>query len=211
MALTIVTWLWGSKYPRYYVERLANGLRQHLRQPHRFLVVSPEPEDEYLTKVKGCFCRLRMFDPEWQAKYGITDRVVCVDLDVVITGPLDVLFDRSEPFTILQDVNSSNPARFNGSIWMLRAGYRPDVWTDFSLDAAEQVPFYTFPDDQGWFEAKMPDAGAWGAADGVFAYKKRNWPGGDALPNGARLVAFPGWRDPSKFQHLDWVKEHWLN
>lgn len=212
MALTIVTWLWGSKYPRYYVERLANGLRQHLRQPHRFLVVSPEPEDEYLTKTQGCFCRLRMFDPEWQAKYGVEDRLVCMDLDAVVTGELDTLFDRDEPFVILQGANASNPCPYNGSVMMLRAGAHPEVWADFSIEAAQHAPAYEFPDDQGWLWHKLPDAAGWqaGAASGVFAFKKPGWPKGDALPVDARLVVFPGWRDPRAFAHLSWVREHWL-
>jgi len=45
--------------------------------------------------------------------------------------------------------------------------------------------------------------------DGVYAFKKRNWPKGDALPSNARVVAFPGFRDPSQFGHLDWVAQHW--
>jgi hypothetical protein len=85
------------------------------------------------------------------------------------------------------------------------------VWSDFSLEAAAKVPHAEFPDDQAWFEAKMPDAGALGAEEGVFAFQKRNWPRGDALPKGARIVAFPGWRDPSKFTQLEWVKEHWAS
>lgn len=175
------------------------------------MVFRPLPEDEELTKAKGCFVRLRMFDPAWQKIHGIkpADRLVCMDLDLIVTGGLDPLFDRPDDFTILQGVNSANPCRFNGSMWMLRAGYRPDVWCDFSFEAAQRIPFYEFPDDQGWFEHKMPNAGAWKAADGVYAFRKPGWPACDRLPPHARLVAFPGHRDPSQFEHLDWVREHW--
>ena len=30
-----------------------------------------------------------------------------------------------------------------------------------------------------------------------------------AVPEGARIVAFPGHRDPSKYQHLSWVRDNW--
>lgn len=182
-----------------------------MKREYRFGVFAPEAEDEYLTKIPGCFCRLRMFDPAWQEKHGMTGRVVCVDLDVVITGSLDPLFDRSEDedFTILQGVNSSNPGKFNGSIWMLKAGTNCDVWSDFNLEDAARVPHFTFPDDQSWFESYMPHAAAWGPKDGVYAFQKPGWPKGEALPKDARLVAFPGWRDPSKFTHLDWIQKHW--
>lgn len=208
--LTVGTFFWGSKYGPEYVERLQWGVRRHLKTPHRFRVFTPPPEDEALTRRPGCFARLRAFDPAWQAKNRIEGRLLVLDLDVVITGNIDHLVARPEPFVILQGVNAANPCPMNGSVWMLQAGYRPDVWSKFSLDAAAKLPAHEFPDDQGWFFDRMPDAGAYGAADGVYAFQKKGWGKGDALPADARLVAFPGWRDPGQFTHLPWVRDHWL-
>lgn len=221
----ITTHLWGQKFGREYVDRLAEGVRRHLPRPYKFIVITEDAkarglrhttweipeEDRYLLSVKGCFCRLRLFDPEWQAEHGIKpgDRIVSLDLDLIVTGPLERLFNRQAPFLILQGVNTSNPGKFNGSLWMLSAGYRADIWSEFSLDAARALPHFEFPDDQAFLEAKLPDAGAWTDKDGVFAFQKRNWPKGDALPSNAKVVAFPGWRDPSKFTHLSWVRDHW--
>lgn len=211
MALVISTWVWGDKYGADYVTKLATGVARNLSIPHEFRVFEPPGEDQYLTREKGCFARLRTFDPEWQAANGIEpgDHIVCMDLDLVVTGPLDDLFDRSEPFTILQGVNTANPCPFNGSLWMLEAGYRPDVWGEFSLELAQKVPFHEFPDDQAWLADMLPDAGSFGPKDGVYAFQKRGWPKGEALPRNARIVAFPGWRDPSQYVRLDWVAEHW--
>ena len=153
-----------------------------------------------------------MFDPEWQRQLGIKkgERVINLDLDLVVTGQLDPLFDRPGDFTILQGINSTNPCPYNGSVWMFKAGERPDVWADFSVSAANaNTKIHAFADDQGWFEYKIPDAGAWGPSDGVYGFKKKGWPSGDELPANARIVAFPGWRDPSKFTHLPWVADHW--
>lgn len=207
--LTVCTWLWGTKYGPEYVERLQAGVARHLKQPYEFKVFTPPVVDMDLTEVKGCFARLRLFDPEFQRANGIEGRVVCMDLDLIVTGPLDELFDRPEPFVILQGVNSVNPCPYNGSLWMLQAGYRPDVWSEFSLELAAKVPYHEFPDDQAWFADMMPDAGAFGPEQGVYAFQKPGWPKGDALPKDARIVAFPGWRDPSKFVHLSWVKANW--
>ena len=209
--LNIVTWRWGQKYAGHYVERLKAGLARHLKQEYRFGVFGPEAEDEYLTKVPGCFCRLRMFDPAWQEKHGLTGRIVCIDLDAIITGSLDELFDRTEKFMILQGANASNPCPFNGSVMMLRAGTRPDVWADFSLKRAGEVPYDAFPDDQGWLAHKIPNAGAWkaGPESGIYAFQKPGWPKGEDLPTGAKIVAFPGWRDPSLFTKLEWVQRNW--
>lgn len=212
--LTVCTWRWGDKYGAEYVDRLAAGVARNLRQPHDFCVFTPGPEDEHLTTIPGCFARLRMFDPEWQARNGFKpgDRIVCLDLDLIVTGHLDDLFNRPESFVILQGANAANPCPYNGSVFMLRAGERRDVWADFSLEAVKAIPAYEFPDDQGWFAHKMPDAGAWvaGPKSGVYAYRKPGWPRGDDLPSGARIVAFPGWRDPQGLRHLRWVRAHWL-
>lgn len=211
MALHIVTFRWGDKYGPEYVNKLHAGIDRNMRGDYRFTVLHPLPEDEYLTRVKGCFSRLRLFDPEFQRLCGFKegDRVVCMDLDLIVTGPLDQLFDRAEPFVILQGVNSVNICPFNGSLWMLKAGYRPDVWGEFSLDLAGKIVAHDFPDDQGWMWDMIPDASAFGAEDGVYAFQKRGWPKGEDLPANARVVCFPGWRDPSKFTHLDWVKANW--
>lgn len=225
----ICTWLWGDKYGLDDVAKIAAGVRRHLKQPYRFACIHdkgfpafsddvhhswPIP-DENLTKVPGCFARLRMFDPTWQKYYPSMwsgdDRLVCIDLDAITTGPLDPLFDLPDSFLILQGANAVNPCPYNGSIFMLRAGAHSEVWSDFSLEAARQVPFHEFPDDQGWLAHKIPNAAGWlaGAGSGIYAFQKRGWPQGDALPADARVVAFPGWRSPEKFKHLPWVKEHW--
>lgn len=211
MASVICTFHWGTKYDIAYVERWLRGAANWFsRQNKRLLVILLE--DDPLTDVKGCFARLRMFDPEWCAKYDLHpgDRVLVTDLDLIFTGPIDPLFEGPEPFVILQGVNSSNPCPYNGSVWRLDIGYRPDVWSDFSLEAAAKVPHDAFPDDQAWFAHKLPGAGKFGPENGVYAFQKPGWPKGEALPRGASIVAFPGWRDPSGWTHLSWVKESWL-
>lgn len=206
--LNVAVWSWGSKYGRDYIERLFAGVNRHLKRPFKPWVFHPNEADYHLTQVPGCFVRLRLFDPIFQRKHGLTGRVICLDLDLIVTGSLDEIFAKPEPFGILQGVNH-HKGKFNGSVWWMDVGYRPDVWSDFSLEAAAQVPHAEFPDDQAWFEAKMSDAGSLGSADGVYAFMKPGWPKGDKLPADARIVAFPGKRDPSQFTHLDWVKKHW--
>jgi hypothetical protein len=213
MALIISTWIWGSKYSGAYIAKLRRGLQRHLKQPYRFFVVETWPGDEPLQK--GCFCRLRMFAPDWQRFNGIMpgDRLVCLDLDIVITGPLDPLFDRDDTFTIFAGSNAaSHPCPVNGSVMMLRAGYHPEVWDDFTLDAACKIPFADFPDDQGWIHHKLPKAATWhvGPSSGIYAFAKAGWPSDNQLPADARIVACPGNRDPAQFvEAVPWVRECW--
>jgi len=211
--LHISTWIWGEKYGQFYIDRLIAGVSRNVRQPHTFHVFEPEPADKYLTDMPGCLPRLRSWSPSWQKKHGIErgERLVTLDLDLIVTGPLDDLFDRPEPFLILLGANASNKNPYNGSVQMLRAGYRPDVWSDFNVVTLQQSPKHEFYDDQGWLWYRIPNVAGWtvGAASGVYAFKKPGWPKGDALPVGARLVAFPGHRDPSQFTNIPWIAEHW--
>lgn len=219
--LTVVTWIWGLKYGDHYVRKLRAAVARNLKQPHRFLCVTdmarhlpgiettPIPDaDRDLTKIPGCLVRLRMFDPVWQKANGIDGKIVNIDLDAVVTGPLDDLFYGDE-FTILQNINTTNPCPYNGSLFMFRAGSHSDLWGDFSREAISHIRYHAFPDDQGWFWHKIPHAAAWTPADGVYGFKKVGWPSGDDLPQGAKVVAFPGWRDPAKFENLDWISKHW--
>ncbi len=236
--LTILTWFWGDKFDILYVRILAASIRRHLNREHRFVVVTDRPGkfqsdkridcvefdhvDHKLVPVKGCFVRLRMFSPEWQAKpqFEGSTAFASIDLDTVITGPLDPLFDRPEPFVIMQNGNAVNPCPYNGALQMLRAGAHPQVWSEFSTKAAAEIAFHTFPDDQGWLWAKIPDAAGWkcGADSGVYVFRKPGWPGwwdlkdaltDEQLPEGARLVTFSGWRNPWKFRALPWVADNW--
>jgi hypothetical protein len=228
MTLAICTWLWGDKYDRSHVERLAAGVRRHLKQAHRFLCLTERErvvtfgdgierhaiKDPGLTQFKGCFARLRLFDPGWQRNRGFApgDRVVNLDLDVVLTGGLDVLFDRPEPLVVLQGANAANPCPYNCSVFMFRAGAHSELWSDFSLNRLVDIPTYEFPDDQGWLWLRAPHAAVWpvGAPSGIYAFQKPGWPPNSvALPADARMVAFIGWRKPDAFGHLPWLKEHW--
>lgn len=136
-----------------------------------------------------------------------------MDLDSIVTGPLEPLFERTERFVILRGVNQINPNPFNGSLMMLQAGYHEDIWTDFTLEKATAVPWYEFPDDQAWIHHKLPNAAYWRAGhySGIYGFQKQGWPRGVELPSDARLVVFPGRRDPIQFTHVPWIQERWLN
>jgi hypothetical protein len=227
MALVVTTHLWGDAYGPKDVARLAAGLRRGLTQPYRFVCVTDRDKpldlpgveqvrlrDGGLTKMKGCFARLRLFDPEFQMELGADDRIVSIDLDVVVTGKLDQLFMYPNTFMILKGANASNPCPFNGSLFMVRAGAHREIWDDFSLDAIRGIKFHEFPDDQGWFWDKLPNAAGWqvGSMSGVYAFQKPGWPNpkSEELPSDARLVVFIGWRKPNKFKHVPWIRENWL-
>lgn len=225
--LHIVTWLWGTKWPAIYAERLFAGVRRNLAQPFNLILMSDRLErngadavhlideaDAPYVALPGCLARMRMFDKGWQDRIGAVkgDLIVNMDIDCIITDKIDHLFDVRNEFTIMQGYNTTNPCPFNGSLWTFRARERHDVWNDFSIEAHSKfnVPIHSIADDQGWLHHKFPKASAYTSQDGVYCLKKRMWPGSrKRLPQDACLVAFPG-RDPGKYQEIGWVKENWI-
>lgn len=215
MTTIISTWKWGDKYSDAYVERLRLGVERYYNREFIWRVFEPEPEDEYLTEIPGCLCRLRMFDRKWQERQGLKkgDTLVTMDLDSIVAGPFEYLFLNEERFMILKGANTVNKCPFNGSLMKLKIGAYPEVWERFSVDAVSHIPYHQFPDDQAWIWHMLPNAAGWtaGYSSGVYAFKKNGWPSGDDLPKNARLVVFPGWRDPSMFNHLPWVQKFWTD
>jgi len=225
MGLAFITWLWGDKYDEGDVGKLAFGVRRNYRAgKHRFVVFSdralklPPPievkpiADPDLIGAP-CFCRLRMFDPEWQRQHGFNGTIVSLDLDLVICGVVDQIFNRVETFVILQGVNAVNPNPFNCSVMMLKAGHHAEVWQDFTLAKAATIPCHDYPDDQAWVFHKLPKAAGWkpGQQSGVYGFQKPGWPYwvGKDLPPNARIIAFIGWRKPANFGGIPWVQANW--
>ena len=219
--IVFTTWLWGNKYNESHVLKLLAGLMRHHSGPFRFVVfthnklslptIEVQPIRDPGLIGRSCFCRLRMFDPEWQRMHGFDGRIVNLDLDLVITGRIDDLFHRADTFLILQNVNADNPNPFNCSIFMLRAGQHAEVWADFTPEKCEAITVYGWPDDQGWIWHRLPNAAGWrgGKASGIYAFQKPGWPQGTDLPADARIVAFFGKRKPEMFMNLAWVRKHW--
>lgn len=99
-------------------------------------------------------------------------------------------------------------------MWLLRAGTRTKVWTEFdpkkSIALARQKGFHG--SDQAWLSYILPGEPRWTEDDGVLSHRvhiKRN---GGALPKGARIVFFNGHIDPwdySARRASPWIDEHY--
>lgn len=226
MTVHYVTFLWGSKWHPRYADKLFASLRRNTTLEHRCVLISDRPvatsaDDNFviprgyedMMSRLGCLVRVVAFSRDFQAEMEVRqgDRIAVVDVDAVVTGSMDRAVDRHDELAILQGFNSTNPCPYNGSFWTFPALERHDVHDDCSVDSYHKlrVPFHAIPDDQGWLQYKFPEAVALTPAEGFYCFKKRTWPGGLELPEGARLVAFPG-RDPAWYaDKAPWIKEHW--
>jgi len=193
---------------------------------HRFICVTDDEIDDvettplrWETHVPGtCFIRLMMRNPEWLQSIGAT-RVLSLDLDVVVVDSLDPLVDRLEPCVFWHNPNFPAPRRafYQTSIQLFDWDARPELYTDFDpAKTPEWVNWRFGGAEQAWVSERLPWSEAyWDHRDGIYgAGRIGDW-NSDAqadLPGNARLVSFPGNREPSqpevKAKHK-WIEEHY--
>lgn len=233
--ISVVTWKWTpfqgyrSKFAPETVNTLKRMVDRHYTDPHRFICVTDDPVgldsgieivpawNDYADlpspsggKNPSCYRRLRAFAPEMREFFG--ERFVSMDLDMVITGDLRPVWNRPEDFVIWGD---TNPRTFyNGSMFLMTAGARSRVWTDFKpLHSPKQAHAAGhFGSDQGWISFCLgPGEAKWSTSDGVYSYRSHLVPQQGMLPENAKVVAFHGPHDPWEraAQALDWVREHY--
>lgn len=245
--LSVVTFKWGqpgyrSTFTAEHVNTTRRMVARNYLKPHRFICVTDDPTgldpeveamplwDDFAsipnpTWVKGpsCYRRLKVFS-EWFGRIA-GERIVVIDLDVVITGDLSPLWDRDEDFLIWRPGQFRMPVC--ASMFMLKAGARQDIWDTFDAAVSPKLAGRAGfrGSDQAWIGYCIGrEAPGWTTADGVYGYKDhinpdvRREPGKrtqpvvsvprlyqkhlpapkpvGALPADARMVMFTGHPDP---------------
>jgi hypothetical protein len=161
----------------------------------------------------SCYRRLRMFHPDAEQWFG--KRFVSLDLDVVITGDLRPLWDRPEEIVFWGDTNTQPGSHYNGSMMLMTAGCRPQVWTDFDplTSPRKALASQAFGSDQGWISYRLgPGEAKWSKADGVYSFRIHIERNGRRLPSNAKVVVFHGRNDPweRRLQAVyPWIAEHY--
>lgn len=210
--ISVVCWLWASPDNRFtwdHVAALRAQVKKHYRHPFRFICVTnvtggatgveqiydtadfldiPSPHGP---AYPSCYRRLRMFHPDIGVVLGT--RFVSLDLDVVLTADPTPLWHREEQIVLLKD--SGGRGGYNGSMVLMTAGTRPNVWNWFDGMASQQQALVSgrFGSDQGWISHVLGDGEAtWTAADGVYSWRNELQKNGGKLPPDARMVVFHG-------------------
>lgn len=235
--ISVVCWRWKPRpgYRSTYSPDTVNALRamveRHYPGPHRFICVTDDwagidPRVEIIPswndyasvpsphggKNPSCYRRLRLFHPDAGEWFGA--RYVSLDLDVVLVDDVSPLWDRPEPIVFWGDTNPQPGSHYNGSMILMSAGARPQVWTDFDPVTSPQKSLAArcWGSDQGWISYRLgPGEAKWTKQDGVYSYRNHVQKRRGRLPSNARIVVFHGAVDPwsREAQALPWVNEHW--
>lgn len=243
--LTVLGWLWQSetclaKYDIGHANLWARQIHRYLSMPHRFVVLTDKPQscwgefDQLIqpvplwldwrdmktptwpAKKPHCWVRLKAFSKE--ARDIIGERFVSIDLDCLVLGQLDLLFERPEDFIIYKHPSQRHSNPYQGSMWLMTAGARRQVWDDFrgEQSAAEAAAAGFVGSDQAWICYKLGSGEAtWSDKDGVYSWAAhvRADPGhyADEPPRDAKIIYFQGcekpWEGFEKRPQFNWVAE----
>lgn len=150
MSVTTIACLWVKGhlpfYTREYVARLAGMVARHLDRPYEFVCLTDRPEavptgvrairvPPVPADVKAWWWKLRIFDPA----IGLAGRVLYIDLDSVVVGPLAPLLDYPADLALVPDSGRwagkdglTVVKRFNGSVMAFDAAAHADLWTRYT-------------------------------------------------------------------------------
>lgn len=230
--LTVVSWFWtkngqSAKHRPEAVGILRNMVARNLKIPHRFVCITNCPERiepgietiplwPDLFHTGYCLVRLKAFAPEMAEIIG--PRFAWIDLDVVIVDDITPLFTGNEDFKISGVELREQP--YNGSIVLMKAGARAQVWSEFDLERFRRVKEEKNygGTDQAWIAVCLGEREAfWDRRDGVYNYREQIDPprpvGTDGgLPRNARIIVMNGSFSPDCPKcraKSPWIAQHY--
>ena len=229
---------WGTKYPADYVNRLYSMVARNIRRPFRFVCLTDDNSDlsenieffplpELSVNLSGPergWNKLSVFSQEL---YDLKGKVLCLDLDLIITGDLDDLFDYPGAVMIIKDWVKRDGTG-NSSVYRFEVGAHPEVLSEFeaSFDKIKAV----YRNEQEYLSAILMQKNA-------LVYWPDNWCRSfkrhclrpwsffisreTKIPADARVIVFHGKPDPHdaiggesgkwyrRFKPATWINEHW--
>jgi hypothetical protein len=227
---SIVCWLWnGRGYRPEHVNVVHRMFRRHLAGDFRFICITDEtegfeagievmptpPEAAALAHLRtpeggvfpSCYRRLWMFS---EAARCLGDRVLLVDIDLLVVGNAEPLFAPTADFVGWKPTASwgHNNNRIGGGLYLMTPGTQTHVWEDFkgqeSIAEARAAGYRG--SDQAWISYKLwgcplfpKDAGIYSIRDLRRAMK----PPADAV-----LIQHNGSTKPWA-SRVPWVRDAW--
>lgn len=230
---SIVCWLWSDGNRGYrpeHVNVLHRMVRRHLPDPFRFICITddlgtfdegievmPTPAAALaLSKLRtpeapnfpSCYRRLWMFSDEAKC---LGDRVLLLDIDLLVIGDLSKLFEPKGDFVGWKPTASwgHNKNRIGGGIYLMTPGTQTNVWTDFngaeSIKEARDAGYRG--SDQAWMSYKLWGCELFPQSAGICSIRDlRN--GMMRPPRGATLIQHNGTTKPWT-SRIDWVRRAW--
>ncbi len=242
---TVACIKWGTAFPADYVNRLYRGVRRHVVRPTEFVCftddatgldagikVLPIPPIDLPARGlrEGPWRKLVL----WSRDIGVAGDILFLDLDVVVTGPLDDFFDY-EPgkLCLIRNWTQAGDGIGNSSVMRFPAGGAPHLVDDFEKDTVRMS--FSSVNEQIYLtkESRLPTAfwpERWCASfkHNLLPRFPFNWfRDASPPPPDTRIVVFTGpprphealdgkwpakWykRHYKRVRPVTWMKDHWV-
>jgi hypothetical protein len=241
--VNVICLKWGNKYPAEDVNKLYHMVKHNLDRDFVFHCITEDSQglseeiqvlplyDDTLT---GWWHKLSIYRKDF---YGLEGTALFLDLDIVITGSLDNLFDYKPGATCsILDKGGSKWNVINSSVVRFEIGALNYVWEGFQYN--HDWIMHNMHGDQDWLGLVVPSVEVY-PENWVVSYKKdcraKGWkllghlgealmkkgilkPIGEAvLPAGAKIVIFHGKPDPidvvykpyKQWKRASWIQHYW--
>lgn len=159
-------------YTRAHVERLRGMVARHMVQEHRFVCINDSP-------FPGWWAKVSLFEPGRFA-----GRILYLDLDVTVVGPLDDLAGYPQPFAAMKDPLYKG---INSSVMVWTPSTDMDrLYTEFTPDVMKRLP-----GDQDFIMRARSDI-AYFPQDWCVSYKHQRFIRLKTIPRDARVICYHG-------------------
>ena len=217
----IICMKWGSLYDSEYVNTLFAMVRRHTSGKIRFVCLTDDAKG-IDAGVECLPCPTVSIPPPYNNKgwrkvslfaknvHGLTGDWLYLDLDVVVTGKLDVFFDnqKERPFVVMQNWTQPGKRIGNTSVYRFRIGQNNHL-LDNLLNQSDSI-LKTYPNSQTYISRNVDGLAFW-PDDWCVLFKTHcvpSWPTRfwrePTLPERARVVAFPGVPNPHQALRGEW-------
>lgn len=222
----IVCMKWGPLYPAYYTNKLYGMVRRHIQGPIRFVCLTDNAEG-VRPEVECLPCptvdlpapynntgwrKIALWARELP---GMQGDWLFLDLDVLVTGALDDFFDYEpdKTFIVMQNWTQPGQGIGNTSAFRFRVGQHPYIY-DRLVPEFDSI-LGQFNNEQIYISRTVSEMAYW-PDDWCVLFKThcvppmpRRWWRSPTIPDGARIIAFPGDPNPHDAVRGNWPVKKW--
>jgi hypothetical protein len=197
-----------------YVTRLAAMVKRWMPRPYQFVCLTDSPESvtNTVTRIcvprpvhKGWWSKIELFNPA----RGLTGRVLYLDLDTLIVGPLVDIIDYPATFALAPDGGTFQPKNglkvvkgFNSSVmsWDTNSLMARRVWNTFTPDVPRRLW-----GDQDHIGEQIPHASAMPAE----WFPRLSEIGSPPFPKRAKVILAKKPKNLEAAKRWPWFAEAW--
>jgi hypothetical protein len=240
---TIICMKWGNRYGPEYVNRLYAAVKRNMKSEFRFICFTDDTSGLWNNYEHQPLPYISLPEKDrwtgwqkisvWQSPLlDIEGDVLFLDIDIVVTGSLDEMFDYyPNEYCVIENWTQPGKKIGNTSVFKFPVGKFAHVYDNLMNDKDRYLNEFRI--EQQYISAMIPEQKFW-LPEWCISFKHScmpkfpsNWFIAPELPKDTKIVAFHGKPDPIDamkgewpavwykkiYKHVkptEWIKQHWI-